>query len=237
VQLRLPWGERPTRTRGRVLSVDGQTFPVEVVRRRGARRYVVRVTPDATLRLTVPYGASIAGGLSFVRRQAEWVAGEWQRISRQLAPWRIGSSCWFRGRPVEIIVRDGRVTLGDEDAGAWSAATDIRALVTARLRAVAATELPARCRTLAASVDLDVRRVSVRNQRSRWGACSSRGTVTLNWRLVQVPPAVRDYVIWHELAHLSVPNHSRRFWRRVDELCPAWREHERWLRTNEREFF
>jgi predicted metal-dependent hydrolase len=102
---------------------------------------------------------------------------------------------------------------------------------------MAEAELPERCRGLAASAGIRVARVSVRNQRSRWGACSSRGTVTLNWRLVQVPTAVRDYIIWHELAHVAVPNHSRRFWREVERLCPTWQDHERWLKSHEGEIF
>lgn len=220
-----------------MLSVAGRSFAVEVVRRRRARRYVVRVTPDATLRLTVPYGASIAAGLSFAAAQSSWIEREWLRLSRQQAPWTVGKVCRYRGERLAIRLTDGRMCLGQEDAGPWSPSTDIRAAVIARLRALAAAELPARCRELAGSAGIQIGRVSVRDQRSRWGACSSRGTITLNWRLVQVPPAVRDYIIWHELAHITVPNHSRRFWRLVDDLCPDWREHERWLKAHERELF
>jgi predicted metal-dependent hydrolase len=220
-----------------VLSVAGRSFAVEVVRRRGARRYVVRVTPEATLRLTVPHGAPIAAGLSFAAAQSSWIEREWLRLSKQLAPWTVGTICWYRGERLAIRLTDGRVCLGQDDAGPWSPSADIRAAVTARMRAVAAAELPARCRELAESAGIRIGRVSVRDQRSRWGACSSRGTITLNWRLAQVPPGVRDYIIWHELAHITVPNHSRRFWRLVETLCPAWREHEHWLKAHEREFF
>ena len=73
--------------------------------------------------------------------------------------------------------------------------------------------------------------MSVRNQRSRWGACSSRRVITLNWRLIQMPATVRDYVIFHELMHIRHPNHSRRFWREVEGVCAWWREAERWLRV------
>ena len=102
-------------------------------------------------------------------------------------------------------------------------------------RGLAERELPARCLQLAATDKLSVTRVSIRNQRSRWGACSPRRVITLNWRLVQMPPAVSDYVLWHELMHLRQPNHSRRFWREVAKVCPDWRECERWLRKHGRE--
>ena len=100
------------------------------------------------------------------------------------------------------------------------------------LRRLAAKELPARVIELAAPHNFPVRRVTVRNQRSRWGSCSRRGTISLNWRLVQTPLSVRDYLILHELAHLREMNHSRRFWNEVTRLCPNFREAERWLKQH-----
>jgi len=72
----------------------------------------------------------------------------------------------------------------------------------------------------------------VRNQRTRWGSCTTTGVISLNWRLVQAPETVRDYVIYHELMHLREMNHSDRFWRRVEEVYPDWRDAERWLKGN-----
>jgi predicted metal-dependent hydrolase len=70
-----------------------------------------------------------------------------------------------------------------------------------RLRTLATRELPLRVMELAVKHDINVSRVTVRNQKSRWGSCSRRGTVSLNWRLIQTPSFVRDYIILHELAH------------------------------------
>ena len=95
---------------------------------------------------------------------------------------------------------------------------------------MATRELSAKTRELAHLHDIAITAVSVRNQRSRWGSCSIRGTIALNWRLIQMPAHVSDYVIVHELAHRRQPNHSPRFWREVETLCPTWRESERWLR-------
>ena len=87
---------------------------------------------------------------------------------------------------------------------------------------------------LAAHHGVTVTRVSVRDQRSRWGACSSRGSITLNWRLILVPPFVREYVMVHELMHRRALNHSRRFWRHVAAACPRYQEARRWLLTEGR---
>jgi predicted metal-dependent hydrolase len=72
-------------------------------------------------------------------------------------------------------------------------------------------------------------RIQIRDQRSRWGSCSTRGTLSFNWRLVLAPFDVLDYVVVHELCHLREPNHSRRFWKLVEQHRPNWRMHRDWL--------
>ena len=101
-----------------------------------------------------------------------------------------------------------------------------------QLRAQAAETLPPQLLALAARHGLTVNRVTIRNQRSRWGSCSSRGHITLNFRLMLMPPEVREYILIHELMHLKQANHSIRFWRLVDAACPGFREAERWLKKN-----
>jgi len=235
VQIRLPWSEPAKTPRVRQLRIAGHDIPVTIARHRLARRYVVRVAPDGGLRLTVPRGASLSGGFAFAARQAEWIAREMDRQKARAAPWVTGSCAWFRGEQVPIIVTGARATMGQEIITLRSPDADIRAAIETRLRKIAATELPDRCQALARQSQVAVERVSVRNQRSRWGACSAGKVITLNWRLVQMPTSVSDYVILHELMHVRQPNHSRRFWREVETVC-AWCPHpERWLRKNGRE--
>ena len=100
------------------------------------------------------------------------------------------------------------------------------------LRDRARRELPPQLLALAAHHGLEVSQVSIRNQRSRWGSCSSRGHISLNFRLLLMPPHVREYILIHELMHLRQANHSIRFWRLVEAACPGFRDAERWLRRN-----
>jgi predicted metal-dependent hydrolase len=93
-------------------------------------------------------------------------------------------------------------------------------------------ELPARLVELAAEHGLTVARVSIRNQRTRWGSCGRDGHISLNWRLILMPPEVRDYVLVHELMHLRRLDHSRAYWRLVAAACPGYREARQWLRTH-----
>lgn len=100
------------------------------------------------------------------------------------------------------------------------------------LRARAARELPPELLALASVHGLTVARVTIRDQRSRWGSCSPKGHIALNFRLLLMPPDVREYVLIHELMHLKQANHSRRFWRLVEAAFPRFREAERWLRKH-----
>ena len=122
---------------------------------------------------------------------------------------------------------------------AWAERQRARVLETRRpaavdreLRTKAAQELPPQLLALAAGHGLAVHRVTIRNQRSRWGSCSPRGHITLNFRLMLMPPDVREYILIHELMHLKQPNHSIRFWRLVEAACPGFRQAERWLKKH-----
>jgi predicted metal-dependent hydrolase len=75
-------------------------------------------------------------------------------------------------------------------------------------------------------------RIRIGGQRTLWGSCSARGTLSFNWRLVLAPLEVLDYVVVHELCHLRVPDHSRRFWALVERQRPHWRRQRDWLRRH-----
>ncbi len=232
VQLRLPWA--PSAPRAHTVVAGGRVFPVEAVRRRRARRYILRVTTAGTVRLTVPRGGTIAGGLAFASRQADWIAREWARRAARAA-WGPGTQVWSGGALHAITVDAATITCGATILPRQAATPDLRTALQAHWRAEASATLPARCAALGEAHGLRPTRIVVRNQQSRWGSCSSRGSIALNWRLVQMPPEVADYVMLHELVHLEHQNHATRFWRRVGEVCPEWRAAERWLRSHGRD--
>jgi predicted metal-dependent hydrolase len=99
------------------------------------------------------------------------------------------------------------------------------------LRKRAWLELPPRLMELAALHGLTVSRVSIRNQRSRWGSCGRDGLICLNWRLVLMPSWVSDYILVHELMHLRRMDHSPAYWRLVAGACPEYRVARQWLRA------
>ena len=135
----------------------------------------------------------------------------------------------FFGRLGAWIVQQ-RIRL--EDARASTPVVPVQ--VARESLARAKRELPPRLLELAANLGLRVSKISVRNQRGRWGSCSPAGHICLNWRLVNMPPAVRDYVLIHELMHLRRLDHSKKFWALVAQACPAYQDSRRWLREHGR---
>lgn len=232
-------GKSLSTQRRRARTSDVWTFDGHVVVFKAharARNYTIRLNRDGEIVVTVPRGGSQRDALAFVQRSRGWIDG--QRVRREGASghateWRAGMSLFFRGELVALGIAHDRgrplVTFGDERIYVADAGMNLRRPVEARLLALARNELVARTRALATAHGVAIARVSVRNQSSRWGSCSSSGVISLNWRLVQAPDWVRDYLIIHELMHRREMNHSIRFWRHVAHACPRWREAESWL--------
>jgi hypothetical protein len=221
-----------------VTSAPADSHPViEFVRVRRARRYILRVRPDGTLRVTVPSGGSRREAEQFVRKHQRWIRRERDRVQIERPPreWVDGSEIFLRGAAVRLSVEPSggeRLVVSYAGRRLWIPShTDIRAAVEADLKELAKDEVVGRLHDLAARHALEPGAVSVRNQRSRWGSCARNGNIALNFRLVQMPVAVRDYVLLHELMHIKQQNHSRRFWKLVEGVCPGFRDAERWLRT------
>jgi predicted metal-dependent hydrolase len=175
------------------------------VRHPRARRYVIRVSDDGSLRVTVPRWGSKREAAAFVEQERAWIAKQQRRVEQNR------------------LARAGRPTLLDSLADQ------------AALKARAKRELPLRLLELAAAHRLSVARISIRNQRWRWGSCSRRGHICLNWRLVVMPPDVRDYVLIHELMHLKRMDHSAKFWKLVAEICPEYQSARAYLRAFSRD--
>jgi len=222
-----------------VLTVNGRPVPLALVRNARARRYVLRLRQDGSARVTIPRGGSAAEARRFAERNKGWLESQLQRLAAhppRPRAWSVGTEVLFRGEPTRIEAgvngESGLIRLGAEAIRVGDSAGDLRTAIEKYLWKLAAGELPARVVELAAPHQFPVRRVSVRNQRSRWGSCSRRGTVSLNWRLIQTPEFVRDYIIFHELSHLREMNHSRRFWDEVGRVCPSFEAAERWLKQH-----
>jgi predicted metal-dependent hydrolase len=218
---------------------EGPRESVIFKRSASARNYRISLGRDGVAVATIPVRGSQREAERFVERNREWLERARERQSkrpREANTWMIGTALLWRGAFAEIrpAAQGAKpsVCLGSDVFRVSSLEGDLRAVLEARFLRVAKVELPARAWELAAHTRMNVTRVTVRDQRSRWGSCTAAGVISLNWRLVLTPESVRDYIICHELMHLKEMNHTSRFWARVEEVFPAWREAEAWIKRN-----
>jgi len=218
------------------LQIGAQIVPLLLAHHPRARRYLLRLRPDGTARVTIPRHGTIAAGKDFALRNIGWLETQLHQLAARPkipAVWQPGTEILFRGEPVRLETdAAGAICFGLERIKISAPSADLRPAIQKHLRQLAAQELPARVRELAAAHGVEVTCVSVRNQKTRWGSCSRRGTISLNWRLLQTPVTVRDYIILHELAHRRQMNHSEKFWQEVMRLCPDYLAAERWLKQH-----
>ncbi len=232
------WFDRQTTPSGDFLEVGNARIALLLVRNPRARRYLLRLRPDGSARVTIPRGGSVSEARRFADRHRAWLGAQLKRLAvtqRALREWSLGSEVLFRGELVRLEVAangESAIRLGSETLAAQTAPLDLRPLVESHLRRIAEEELPPRVMAFASIHQLAVRRVTIRNQRTRWGSCSRRGTISLNWRLIQTPSFVQDYIVIHELMHLREMNHSSRYWQQVESVCPDYMQAERWLKQH-----
>ena len=204
-----------------------------------ARRLSLRV--DAAMRgieLVLPRRVSGDAAIGFVARHRGWIAA---RVAAMPPPARLadGASVPVFGVPHRIrrVVEPAAapVTIVDGEIRVRGDPAHLSRRVRDHLVALARREFAARARVLAARLGKNVTRVGVRDPKSRWGSCSSKGALSFSWRLVFAPEAVVDYVVAHEVAHLVEMNHSPRFWRLVASLVPDAAAARAWLRRHRME--
>ncbi len=217
---------------------DRSIYLVRMRRHRQARRYTLRI--DAASRevvLTMPPRGSVKEAREFAQKHGGWIAARLKRLP-EAAPFAHGIEVPLRGVTHRIVHRRGaRGTV-------WTETDDERQPAALRRRRAAARRSPRSATTSSArrrasskpragatprSSASPIKRISVRDQSSRWGSCSNTGVLSFSWRLILAPPYVLDYLAAHEVAHLVELNHSPRFWRLVERLYPNVERAKVWL--------
>jgi predicted metal-dependent hydrolase len=231
---------RPSEPSSIQVLFDRSIYPVRLRRHRQARRYTLRI--DAASRevvLTLPPRGTVREARDFAQKHGAWIAARLKRLP-QAAPFAHGSEVPLRGDPHRIVHRRGArgtVWTATDDDGyrllcVAGEAPHINRRIGDYLRRVAARELNAAARRYADELGVAIKRISIRDQSSRWGSCSNAGVLSFSWRLILAPPHVLDYLAAHEVAHLIELNHSARFWRLVERIYPDYERAKVWLEVH-----
>lgn len=220
-----------------IVMVDGEALAVMLKRHARARRMTLRQSCDGEhFILTVPRRHSRKAAEAFLNASAGWMEKTRARLSASM-PVTGGGRLLLRGEHYTIAATGklrGLVALNSEtrEIAVPGAPSHVKRRLTEWLKREAGKDLHEASQRYAAAMNVTVKRLGVRDQKSRWGSCSADGVLSYSWRLVMAPPMVLDYVAAHEVAHLREMNHGPRFWRLVLSHCAAAREARTWLRQH-----
>lgn len=213
-----------------------------------SRRKTMAITidPSGEVRVAVPKGTATKIIQDWVGSKAPWITGKLNQIelakaSRINREFAAGEIFWYLGReyPLYIEINPKRVRptvdlYGDRlnieipDA----VPSVVKKALQSWYRSMAEWYFGQRVEQFGERIRVSPNRITIREQKTRWGSCSSKGNLNFNWRAMMAPAVIVDYLVVHELCHLIHPNHSRHFWDTVGAVMPDYQAHRSWLREN-----
>ena len=209
-------------------------IPYAVRRSDRARRVRVTVDPARGVEVVLPRRAPEREAAAAIEELRPWIERRIAELDRARAAVAArGNSLPYLGGLLALVPQRGRTRAhrrGDQLLVPEGAAQ--LPAVERFYRRVAHEEIAERLDRACAQAGVTYSRLSIRGQRTRWASCSQGGAMSFNWRLLLAPEPVLDYVVWHEVCHLEVMDHSPRFWALLAQRCPDYREHVRWLRRH-----
>lgn len=199
-----------------------------------SRRVRVTVDPARGVQVVLPLRAPEREAAAAVAELAPWIERRVADLARARATVAArGDTVPYLGEALRVSPQAGRARVhrrGAELLVPEGAAR--RAALERWLRRAAHAEIAARLDVACSLAGSSYSGLSIRGQRTRWASCSASGAMSFNWRLLLAPEPVLEYVVWHEVCHLEVMDHSPRFWGLLGERCPDWSERARWLRRH-----
>ncbi|MDE7257941.1 MAG: M48 family metallopeptidase [Lachnospiraceae bacterium] len=174
--------------------------------RSNRRSFSISICPDGQITVRVPMRATQKEISHLLIEKRIWIVTKYLEVQEKQ-----------RNRPVSELTDTQRLALEK------------------RYIAAAKEYFPKRVAHFHQFTDGSYNRITIRDQKTRWGSCSARGTLSFNWRLMLAPPAILDYVVVHELCHLTHMNHSAAFWQKVESVYPDYRTARKWLKDHGQE--
>lgn len=251
MELRTLFDKIPKNVRIKELPVD-----VKVIQSERRKKTVSLEVYPAEVVIRVPKSFTRTALYDLLDQRKSWLLDKWREIqSRTPATSGAGSQSilslptevYIHGNPHSLILRRGMdnhrfqirleneliiITVPEQTESRTVEINMTRKLMVSWLQKLARRDFTQRLQTWAEQMNVTYRGFRLKDQKTRWGSCSSLGNINLNWRLIQAPAWVIDYVVVHELAHLEELNHSKAFWSIVSKHCPKYREAKIWLKAN-----
>ncbi len=208
-------------------------IPYTVRRSARARRVRVNVHAHTGVEVVLPTRAPERAAAAAVSELRPWIErrlGEMREVRERIAA-RAGTVPYL-GTPLELVPQTGRTRVHRSGKRLLVPAGDARPALERFYRRAARAEIAPRLDRAAALAGCAYTGLSIRAQRTRWASCSANGRMSFNWRLLLAPERVLEYVVWHEVCHLEILDHSPGFWALVERHWPDYREDREWLRRN-----
>ena len=208
-----------------------EAIPYSIRRSQRARRVSVTVDAGTGVEVVLPRRARDGEAAAAVRELRPWIERRLRSLERARAELGLrAGSVPYLGETLALRREPGRERVARRGEALLVPAGDHRPALERWYRRRAREEIEPRLQDACASAGHQLRSLSIRGQRTRWASCSPSGAMSFNWRLLLAPEPVLDTVVWHEVCHLDVLDHSRRFWALLERRRPDHREHQRWLR-------
>jgi predicted metal-dependent hydrolase len=210
-----------------------QEIPYTVRRSARARRVRVNVHAHAGVEVVLPARTPERAAAAAISELRPWIERRLGEVREALAlvAARAGTLPYL-GESLQLVPQQGRARVHRDGDRLLVPEGDARPALERFYRRAARTEVGPRLDRATALTGTPYRDLSIRGQKTRWASCSADGAMSFNWRLLLAPERVLDYVIWHEVCHLQVLDHSPRFWRLLERWYPEYREDRDWLRVN-----
>jgi predicted metal-dependent hydrolase len=209
-------------------------IPYSVRRSDRARRIRVNVDAVRGVELVLPQRATEREAQAAIRELSPWIERRWQEVGRARAALAArGDTVPYLDRVLSLVFEPSRLRAHRRgDTLFVPDGEESKPAIERWYRRAARQEVTQRLDQACAITGTPYTQLTIRGQRTRWASCSRSGAMSFNWRLLLAPESVLDYVVWHEVCHLQVMDHSPRFWRLVARYCPDHRAQSAWLRRH-----
>lgn len=213
-------------------------IPYRVRRSDRARRVRVRVDEQHGVEVVLPRRTAEREAAAAIRQLRPWIERRIAELERTRAAVAArGATVPYLGETLALVAEPGRTRVHRSGArllvpGAPADGETSRAALERWYRRRAHAEIAPRLDAATAQAGTSYAKLTIRGQRTRWASCSSNGGMSFNWRLLLAPAPVLDYVVWHEVCHLEVMDHSPRFWQLLASRWPDYEAHQAWLRRH-----